>query len=136
MAIDPPAVVACATARALATWLEEVASPAFAVAGADLRSLAVADAYSCRNRNRAATGKLSEHARGGAIDLSGFGLGDGRAVSVLEGWSSADWGATLRRLRAGACRTFSTVLGPGSNALHADHFHFDVEARRSGPWCE
>lgn len=134
--LEPPATVACPTARALLAWLEGTAIGGFAAAGGELRTLNVADAYSCRNRNRAASGKLSEHAVGQAIDIGGFGLADGRAVTVLAGWDSPDWGAALRRLREGACGPFGTVLGPGSNALHADHFHFDVAARRSGPWCE
>lgn len=135
VALDPPAVVSCETGRALASWLQDAAIPGFAAAGADLRELSVADAYSCRNRNRAASGKLSEHAKGNAIDIGAFRLDGDRAVTVLKGWNTPDWGPTLSRLRQGACGPFTTVLGPGSNALHADHFHFDVEQRRS-PWCE
>ena len=117
-------------------WLKGTAIPVFTDKGADLQALVVADAYSCRNRNRASNGKLSEHALGHAIDISAFRLRDGRTVTVNDGWSSPEWGATLRRLREGGCGPFGTVLGPGSNPLHADHLHFDVEARRSGPWCE
>ncbi|WP_026379347.1 extensin-like domain-containing protein [Afifella pfennigii] len=35
-----------------------------------------------------------------------------------------------REIREGACRYFTTVLGPGVNAEHASHFHFDLAARR------
>ena len=135
VALEPPAVVSCATGRALSVWLNGAARPGFAAKGAELRALTILDAYSCRNRNGAATGKLSEHARGNAIDIGGFRLGDGTTVNLLRDWDSPEWNATLSRLRAGACGPFTTVLGPGSNALHADHFHFDVETRRS-PWCE
>lgn len=135
VALDPPAVVSCETGHALAAWLRDAAIPGFAAAGAELRAVSVADAYSCRNRNRAASGKLSEHARGNAIDIGAFRLDRDRAVTVLDGWNTPDWGPTLSQLRQGACGPFTTVLGPGSNALHADHFHFDVEQRRS-PWCE
>ena len=136
VALEPPAVVACETGRAMIAWLKGAAIPVFADKGADLQALVVADAYSCRNRNRASKGKLSEHALGHAIDIGAFRLRDGRTVTVREGWSSPPWGATLRRLRDAGCGPFGTVLGPGSNPLHADHLHFDVEARRSGPWCE
>jgi hypothetical protein len=136
VALEPPAVMACDTARALLVWMKGTVTESFAAKGADPSALVIADSYSCRNRNRAASGKLSEHARGNAIDISGFRVGDDHLVTVLDGWNSPEWGETLRRLRAGGCGPFGTVLGPGSNALHADHFHFDVAARRSGPWCE
>jgi hypothetical protein len=35
-------------------------------------------------------------------------------------------------VRGAACMDFSTVLGPGSNASHADHLHLDIIARTSG----
>jgi hypothetical protein len=135
VALDPPAVVNCGLARALATWLERALKPGFADKGARVEAVAVVDAYSCRNRNRAEEGELSEHALGGAIDVGGFRLDDGTTVTVLEGWASPEWGATLRRLHAAGCGTFGTVLGPEANPLHADHLHFDVESRRSGPYC-
>jgi hypothetical protein len=133
--VEPPAVVACATARALGRWLERAAVPAFADRGTRLDAIAIADAYSCRNRNRAREGELSEHALGGAVDIGGFRLADGATVTVLGGWTSPDWGPTLRRLHAAACGLFGTALGPEANPLHADHLHFDVEERRSGAYC-
>jgi hypothetical protein len=35
-------------------------------------------------------------------------------------------------VRASACLDFSTVLGPGSNAFHDTHLHFDVIVRTNG----
>ena len=29
-------------------------------------------------------------------------------------------------LRISACGYFTTVLGPGANAAHAEHYHFDL----------
>jgi hypothetical protein len=136
VALDPPPAVDCSAARALARWLAEGVSPAFAGRGATVVGLTVLDAYSCRNRNRAASGKLSEHGRGRAIDVGAFRLGDGATVPVREGWASADWGPVLRRVHDAACGPFSTVLGPQANALHRDHLHLDTEERRRGPWCE
>jgi len=37
-----------------------------------------------------------------------------------------------RRIREGACRYFTTVLGPGTNSGHATHFHFDLAKRSNG----
>jgi hypothetical protein len=42
----------------------------------------------------------------------------------------------LRRIHAGACPLFSTVLGPEANDAHRDHFHFDLKSRTRKPICE
>lgn len=44
--------------------------------------------------------------------------------------------AFLRRVHAGACGIFGTVLGPDANAAHRDHFHFDMKDRRRSGICE
>ncbi len=132
VALEPPATVSCAAAEALGDWLVAV-KPAFP---AGLAAITVVDAYSCRNRNRAKDGKLSEHAFGNALDIAAFRRGDGSTVTVADGWKDGTDGPLLRRLHAAACGPFGTVLGPEANALHADHLHFDVATRRSGPYCE
>lgn len=42
----------------------------------------------------------------------------------------------LRRIHAGGCRVFGTVLGPEANEAHRNHFHVDMAERRSGSFCE
>ncbi|MGE0629374.1 MAG: extensin family protein [Hyphomicrobiaceae bacterium] len=42
----------------------------------------------------------------------------------------------LRKVHAGACGLFSTVLGPEANAFHRDHFHLDLRHRRGKDICE
>jgi hypothetical protein len=37
-----------------------------------------------------------------------------------------------QRLREAACHRFNTVLGPGSDAYHADHIHVDLAERAHG----
>jgi hypothetical protein len=37
-----------------------------------------------------------------------------------------------QRLRDAACRRFNTVLGPGSDAYHANHIHVDLAERAHG----
>ena len=136
VALEPPATLDCATAHALAAWLRVGPDASFTALGRGLRALTVVDAYSCRNRNRAADGKLSEHAFGRAIDVSGFRLDDGTLVAVKGGWDAGFWAPVLRRIHDAGCGPFATVLGPDANALHADHLHLDVESRRSGPYCQ
>ena len=72
-------------------------------------------------------GKLSEHAKGNALDIFAFALSDGRRVAVRP----ADLpvpavAAFLAAVRATACGYFLTVLGPGSDAAHAEHLHLDL----------
>lgn len=82
--------------------------------------------FSCRRRNNSATGKLSEHAFGNAVDINAFLFADGSRQSVIDPAVLDDASAAFQRaVRAAACGPFSTVLGPGSNAAHATHFHFD-----------
>ena len=35
-------------------------------------------------------------------------------------------GALMKTLRTTACGYFTTILGPGSNDAHKEHFHFDI----------
>ena len=72
--------------------------------------------------------QLSEHSFGNALDVMGFVLTDGREISVMKGWRGRDPAEQefLREAFVGACRYFTTVLGPGSDAFHYDHFHIDL----------
>jgi hypothetical protein len=133
--VEPPATVACETARALGEWLAEGPGAGFVALGERLEAVVVLDAYACRPRNREAGAKLSEHAFGRAIDVAGFRLADGTRVSVLDDWGGTRWGPLLRRIHAAGCGPFGTALGPEANPLHADHLHFDVAERGSGPYC-
>lgn len=45
-------------------------------------------------------------------------------------------GQFLRRLHAGACGPFKTVLGPEANDFHRNHFHLDLADRKRGTFCE
>ena len=91
--------------------------------------------YTCRNRNGAADGPISEHAFANAVDVSAFVLADGRRITVLEGWNGDGDGDARRFLRAlhqAGCRRFAITLGPDANADHHNHFHFDMGR---GPYC-
>ena len=41
----------------------------------------------------------------------------------------------FKRLHKGACKEFETVLGPEANEAHRGHFHLDLNAGRSRPYC-
>lgn len=122
--------VNCAMALAASDFVRDVVQPAAKeLLGAPVASIAQASGYVCRNRN--GTGKLSEHAFGNALDIASFTLSSGEVVSVTPA-PPAKHAQFLKRVRDAACGPFKTVLGPGSNADHAFHFHFDLAQRRNG----
>lgn len=126
----------CATAEALQDWVHNVAKPTLAGTGGGLVGLDIMGTYACRNRNNAANGRLSEHGHGKAVDIGGFNLANGGTISVLNGWGTNSYGSLLRKLHAGACGIFGTILGPEANAAHRNHFHFDTASYRSGSYCQ
>ena len=85
--IDPAATVRCSVARGLAAWLEKSVQPeAKARFGSPVVTLHDAASYSCRNRNGAAVGLLSEHALANAFDVSEFVFESGLRITVAEAW--------------------------------------------------
>jgi hypothetical protein len=130
---EPAALVRCPMVHALEYWTERVVLPAARRhLRAEVVGIRVAGSYSCRPMNGVDGALLSEHGHANAVDISGFVLGDGRVVTVRDGWRGA-WaeGSFLRAVHSGSCRVFSTVLSPGYDRLHQDHFHLDL-ARHSG----
>jgi hypothetical protein len=124
-----PLVASCAAVAAMAVWERDVLEPAAQKRfGQRVASIELAGpAYSCRAIAGRADGRMSEHARANAVDVKGFTLEDGRAVSVEAGWRGADdERAFLRDLRDGACGVFQVVLSPDYNADHRDHLHLDM----------
>jgi hypothetical protein len=119
-------VVSCEFAERLTAWLGHLVAPV--VAGrmsADLRAVRTGPGYECRNRNGASTGKLSAHAVGKAIDISGFDLSNGRFIPIKPDGDEAGRNV-VDSVRTAACGWFTTVLGPGADAAHTDHMHVDI----------
>ena len=120
----------CQMAEAAARFAADVIQPAAkAEFGADLKSITQASAFVCRPRHGGE--KLSEHAFGNALDIASFTLTDGKKIEVGPAPPEKD-GNFLNTVRKAACGPFKTVLGPGSDADHALHFHLDLEPRRNG----
>lgn len=129
--LSQPALINCDTAKALKKWVERGVEPAFGRRDPVVR-LKVAAHYACRTRNNQRGAKISEHAKGNAIDISGFVLKSGKEVSVLKDWTGR---GALRKAHRAACGTFGTVLGPNADRYHRDHFHLDVARHRGGAYC-
>ena len=125
--IGPTATMGCPMTAALERWMKDAVQPAaLAWFGAPVSEIKQISDYSCRRRNNARKGKLSEHAFGNALDIAGFKLIDGRNVTVLKGWKGTkNERGFLREVFAHGCQQFKTALGPGVK-YHGDHFHFDL----------
>lgn len=48
----------------------------------------------------------------------------------------SDEAVFLRRVHAGACKIFGTVLGPEADGAHHNHLHLDLKARKRKSVCE
>lgn len=130
------ALIGCDAAKALYGWVQNKAKPIVGRKGGGLAKVQLIAGYSCRTRNSRKGAKLSEHAKGKAVDIAGFVLKDGSTMSVLRNWNSGPYARTLKRLHKSACGPFGTVLGPNANRYHRDHFHFDVARYRGGAYCK
>ena len=134
--LKPEAVFRCPVALALARWMKESVIPTASVAAKDQgRIVAVnqASSYICRLRNGAETGKVSEHARGNAIDIASFSFERGKDIAVQPRREDSTLiGAFQRTISAAGCLYFATVLDPESDAAHETHFHLDVLERNGG----
>ena len=126
-ALSRPATMSCAMASRLDEFEREAVQP-LARSELDRRVVRIdhLGSFACR-ANTSRPSRLSQHALGQAIDIAGFRLADGSRVSVEHDWSDTSGkGVFLHRLAAKACRYFSVVLTPDSNADHYNHLHFDI----------
>ena len=132
--LSQPAILNCSVTQPLHDWMNAVVQPAAQGAfGESVTAIGIAGSYSCRARNNKRGARMSEHGFGNAIDISSFTLADGRKITVKQGWrGDDDERAFLREIRKDACAEFMTVLGPGSDRQHGDHFHLDLASRHSG----
>ena len=124
-------VMTCREALALAVWQRQSLAPAARdLLGGEVTGVDQFGTYACRDVRGGRVPAHSQHATANAIDISGFRLGDGRRITVEAHYHNPDSrGAFLRRVRADACRVFSSALGPDFNTAHHDHLHLDI-----GPW--
>ncbi|MEX0924287.1 MAG: extensin family protein [Rhodovibrionaceae bacterium] len=133
VSVEPKAVLRCPAVRALAEWVTRFALPA-SLALPDrgpLISLQQGSTYVCRRRNNADDGLVSEHAFGNAIDIMAFGFASGDPIPVEPRMREGTMAEAFQRaVRASACLSFTTVLGPGTDSAHADHLHLDIKERR------
>jgi hypothetical protein len=118
-------VLSCAFAARLGRWTRDIAGPVvMGHAGSELAAVNTGPGLVCRRRVGGSRTKVSEHAKGNAIDIASFSVSDQRTLQIGSELDEAGQRA-LRAMRVSACGYFTTVLGPGANAAHERHFHFD-----------
>ncbi len=129
VALAPAATLSCPMAEAVARWIREEVAPAIATLGSSARTIVTGTSYDCRERDRVPGAKLSEHGRANALDLRGVTLANRTAVDLTDKTASKKF---RDRIRQSACKTFTTVLGPGSDDFHKTHIHLDLIERKGG----
>lgn len=127
--LRPAAVARCEMALTFANWVREDVVRSVRPLGAELERIEIAASYHCRPRNNVKGAKLSQHGLANAIDVGALRLDDGRRIAVVDPKAPA---YLFAELRLSACARFTTVLGPGADAAHADHVHLDLAQRRGG----
>lgn len=136
ISVSPAVTLNCETTLAFAKWVKnELAPSARARYLTGIGSIQPMGGYSCRrmNNSRQRYNPMSEHARGNAIDIGRFTLKNGHEIDVRQkGFFAFREKGLLKAVRTDSCKYFNTVLGPGSNPEHWNHFHFDLRDRASG----
>jgi hypothetical protein len=132
--MQPAATLTCEMAETVARWSKKELVPAARLryfSGID--TIHQASSYSCRWIKGRSGGTLSEHGKGRALDIAQITLNSGKKIIVKKKafWKFREKGL-LQSVRSDGCDYFTTVLGPGYDADHKDHFHFDIKERRSG----
>lgn len=96
--LSPPPTVTCDMVATLARWLDrDVQLLAREHLGAPIVRIQVMSSYSCRNAYGRAHGRVSEHGKADAVDISSFVSARGQAALVLT-----EWGPTARQIAAQA----------------------------------
>jgi len=120
-------VLDCQFAAVLADYLRLVVAPlGEAMLRAKVVSIETGPGYECRTQDRMAGAKISAHGHGLAVDFVAITFADKRRI-LVERQTGADEQSYFRAIRTAACGWFTTVLGPGADAFHADNMHLDVE---------
>ena len=130
--LKPAATLNCQMALTFAKWTKNELNPAARRRyWSRVKTIHQLSSYSCRRIN--GSHSMSEHSKGNALDVGRIELSNGRDIDVEKpGLFAFRTRGFLGTVRADGCEYFSTVLGPGYNYDHRNHFHFDLAKRRNG----
>lgn len=132
--VKPAVKLNCEVAEAFALWVKNELAPSARYRYlSGIGTIKPLGGYSCRTMNSRRGAAMSEHAHGNAIDVGKFVLKNGKEIDVRKpGFFAFREKGLLKAVRQDSCKYFNTVLGPGSDPFHKDHFHFDLRSRKSG----
>ncbi|MCV9960677.1 extensin family protein [Pararhizobium sp. BT-229] len=132
--VKPAVKLNCEVTEAFAKWVKNELAPSARYRYlSGIKTIKPLGGYSCRTMNSRRGNPMSEHARGNAIDVGKFVLNSGKEIDVRKpGFFAFREKGLLKAVRSDSCKYFNTVLGPGSDRQHKDHFHFDLRSRKSG----
>ncbi|EAU41147.1 hypothetical protein FP2506_12809 [Fulvimarina pelagi HTCC2506] len=130
VAMSPAATLNCDAAFRISRWVDkEVKRAAHSTLGTRVAAIKNSSSYRCSRV--AGSGGISQHASGNALDVAAFVMADGNEIDVeKKGFFSPREKAFQNDVRGSACRWFGTVLGPGYDYLHRNHFHLDARERK------
>ncbi|MFB2551678.1 extensin family protein [Ensifer soli] len=132
--VKPAVTLNCQVTLAFARWVKNELNPAARARYlSGIAAIEPMGGYSCRTINSRRGNPMSEHARGNAIDIGTFVLKSGKEIDVRQkGFFAFREKGLLKAVRGDSCKYFTTVLGPGSDPQHWNHFHFDLRSHKSG----
>jgi hypothetical protein len=132
VALKPAATLNCEMALTFAKWTKNELNPAARRRyWSRVKTIHQMSSYSCRRIN--GSHKMSEHSTGNALDVGRIELSNGKDIDVEKpGLFAFRTRGFLNSVRTDGCEYFTTVLGPGYNWDHRNHFHFDIKPRRNG----
>lgn len=132
--VRPAVKLNCQVTEAFAKWVKYELAPSSRYRyWSGVQTIKPLGGYSCRTMNSRRGNPMSEHARGNAIDVGKFVLKNGKEIDVRKkGFFAFREKGLLKAVRSDSCKYFNTVLGPGSDPFHKDHFHFDLRTRKTG----
>jgi len=121
----------CEFALVLADYIRLIVAPlGQAMLRAKVAAIETGPGYDCRTQDRVAGARISAHAKGLAVDFVAIAFADQRRL-LVERPTGADEASYFRAIRSAACGWFTTVLGPGADAFHANNMHLDIESHGS-----
>jgi hypothetical protein len=135
IAIEPSATARCGMALGFAKWVQDVVAPmAELYLDDEATTIGTSGSYTCRFRRGGENSTaFSQHAFANAIDVASISFKERNPLQItLPDENAEDERLFQAAIRGGGCAYFTTVIGPMTNAAHADHLHFDMAERQGG----
>ncbi len=133
--IEPAVIARCGMALGFAEWAQNVVAPmAELYLDDEATTIGTSGSYTCRfRRGGENSATFSQHAFANAIDVASVSFQERSPMLIRPPDENAEDERLFQAaIRGGGCAYFTTVLGPMTNAAHADHLHFDMAERRGG----